>query len=327
MKNQISKFKLNNLLPYLFTRTKLRFFDKFDSKYPSKDVQILDQTVSLSMKDLEQKYLAADCVREPENLLVYRALAKTKLVNTFVDVGANCGHVAASILNYYDNILLFEPNPKLANLLRQLYASYSHVKVIECAIVDEASVGTLTLNVPDDSSGLATLGQTHLSAQHANSHTYSIRASTLELESVGFDLSKAYIKIDVEGFEENIIRSASKIINNLRPIVGFEALSIEAAEKCGSLFNNHIFYCSRFDFLENGGALSRSVFGMLKALVFGSNIELLKIQNLKDIKLVNFSQVYAVPVEKSTAFEKSVQDYSQFIGAVDVSKLHAWKKI
>jgi FkbM family methyltransferase len=325
MNNTLAKFTLSNLFSYLYTRTRLRFFDKFDQKKPDIVVEILGKNISLSMKDLEQKYLAADCIREPENLLIYRAIARAGLVNTFIDIGANCGHVAASILNNYKNILLFEPNPKLANLLRQLYSDSDHVKVIECAIVDESSVGSLILSVPDASSGLATLGQTHLSVQHENAHTYKIKASTLAIETEGYNLANSYIKIDVEGFEENIIRSAVDIINKLRPIVGFEALSIEAALKCSDLFDSHIFYCSRFDFLEKGGALSKSIPGMIKAILFGSSIEVIKIHNLKKIGLINFSQIYAVPKEKEDQFDYAIKSYSQYVDVIDVSKLHAWK--
>jgi FkbM family methyltransferase len=324
MNSSFAKLKLSGLFSYLLTRSRLRFFNKANALSPQKVVTIFGHAVNLSMMDLEQKYLAADCIREPENLLVYRALASSGLVNTFIDIGANCGHVAASILNSYAHILLFEPNPKLAELLRQIYAGQKHVEIKECAIVDEASVGALTLTVPDDSSGLATLGGTHLSDQHGQFKTFQIRASSLSEEIRGYDLATSYIKIDVEGFEANIIQSAKSLINERRSIVGFEALSSKAAINCSKLFDNHVFYCARFDFLENGGALSRSIIGMIKALVFGANIEILKLNNLESSDLANFSQIYAVPAEKAQEFEKSVLSYSAVIQTLDLSRLKAW---
>jgi FkbM family methyltransferase len=324
MNSSFARFKLSGLLPYLLTRSRLRFFDKANVKAPGKSVSIFGRIVSLSMVDLEQKYLAADCIREPENLLVYRAIASSGLVNTFIDIGANCGHVAASILNNYAHILLFEPNPKLAELLRQIYIDQKHVEIKECAIVDEASVGTVTLTVPDDSSGLATLGGTHLSSQHGQFQTFRVKASTLAKEVDGYDLSASYIKIDVEGFEANIIQSAKVVINDQRSIVGFEALSGKAAINCAKLFNNHVFYCARFDFLENGGALSKSIMGMLKALMFGASIEILKLDKLESSDLANFSQIYAVPAEKAHEFERSILSYSASVKTLDLSRLKAW---
>jgi len=54
----------------------------------------------------------------------------------------------------------------------------------------------------------------------------------------------AYIKIDVEGFEGNIIKSAQKLINTQRPIVGFEALSHSVAQSCPECFKEYFLLCS-----------------------------------------------------------------------------------
>lgn len=311
-------------MPYLGRRARLRFFDKSTADSLTRTVKIFGQSVTLDVRDLEQKYLAADCVREPENLLVYRALARSGLVDTFIDVGANCGHVAASIVKDYAHIVLFEPNPKLAALLRQLFGTRPAIMIRECAIVDEASVGHLTLTVPDDSSGLATLGGTHLSKQHDRVHTYSVAASTLAAETEELSLKTAYVKVDVEGFEANIIKSAKELIDRQRPIVGYEALSNEAAMACARLFDRYVFYCARFDFLESGGALSRSLPGMLKALVFGAHIEVLKFGTIDECALTNFSQIFSVPVERVGGFEKAITDFAGSVGVVDLYKLRTW---
>jgi FkbM family methyltransferase len=327
MNNIIVKFKLSALITYLFMRLKLRLVGSVSNFKSQASVRIFGQTIELSTADLEQKYLAADCIREPENLLIYRAIAHAGVVDTFVDIGANCGHVAASISHNYSQILLFEPNPKLAALLRKIFTQQSHVKIVELAIVDEASAGNLTLVVPDNSSGLATLCKTHLSIQQKNAQTYNVIGSTFTLETGGYDLAKAYIKIDVEGFEENIIRSAMTLIDKQRPIVGFEALSNAAANSCGKLFESHAFYCSRFDFLENGGALSRSAWGILKAIFFGAHIEVVRINNLMDVELENFSQIYAVPRERSTSFERAIANYSDLVKVVNLNELRSWKLV
>lgn len=321
MEQKITSLKLDGLFRYLSKRTKLRYLK---SRNKHHKLTMLGQSVELDMEDLEQKYLAADCVREPENLIVYQAISKSGLVNTFVDIGANCGHVAASVMNDYASVILFEPNPKLAALLRIIFKNQKNIVIRECAIVDATSVGELTLTVPDDSSGLATLGGTALSAQHLKVHQYQVKASTLAHEVEGFSMANAYVKIDVEGFESNIIESAKDLINSQRPIVGFEALSAAAALNCTKLFKDYDFYCARFDFLENGGALSRSVFGMTKALIFGANIEVLKLNNLDNSNLDNFSQIYSVPREKAEEFEKSILTYSTKNPVFNLKYLKTW---
>jgi FkbM family methyltransferase len=323
MSSTIASIKLKGLAPYLLTRARLRFSSAPENH--TKDASILVQKVSLNLLDLEQKYLFADCVREPENLFVYKAIAETGMADVFVDIGANCGHVALSVLPYYRSLLLFEPNPALAEVLRTIFTGQDKVVIRECAIVDENSVGEMTLTVPQDSSGLATLGVTELSKQHRQVDSYKIKASTLANEIEGFSLGKAYIKIDVEGFEANIIDSAKNLINTSRPIVGFEALSKQSALSCANLFNDYVFYCARFDFLELGGALSRSMLGMIKALTLGANFEIIKLDDLNSCQLENFSQIYSVPREKSEIFEKAITVYTARNPIFDLSVLKTWR--
>lgn len=324
MDTRLALFPLRGLLPYFLIRAQLRFLNQSNDRSGGKAVTIFGQALVLDVVDLEQKYLAADCVREPENLLVYRAIAHSGLVDTFIDIGANCGHVAASIRGDFAHVLLFEPNPKLAMLLRTLFRNQAHIGVRECAIVDEASVGNLALTVPDESSGLATLGGTTLSKEHERVHVYDVKASTLETELQGYSVQNAYIKIDVEGFESNIIESARSLINSGRPIVGFEALSNQAARNCARLFDEYVFYCARFDFLENGGALSRSAAGMAKALIFGGNIEIIKLGDLEQTNLNNFSQIYSVPQEKAAQFEASILAYADRHRIFNLGCLKTW---
>jgi FkbM family methyltransferase len=322
MSSTITRIKLKGLASYLLTRARLRFSAVPENQI--KDVSILGQKVKLNLLDLEQKYLLADCVREPENLFVYRAIAETGMADVFVDIGANCGHVALSVLPHYRNLLLFEPNPTLAEILRVIFSGQNKVVIKECAIVDESSVGEMTLTVPQDSSGLATLGVTELSKQHHQTNSYKIKTSTLANEVEGFSLEKAYIKIDVEGFEANIIDSAKNLINTQRPIVGFEALSKESALGCANLFDDYVFYCARFDFLESGGALTKSLLGMIKALAFGANIEIIKLDDLNKCELENFSQIYSVPREKSEIFEEAISGYTLRNPVFDLTALTTW---
>jgi len=323
MFTKLSSIKINGLFGYLITRANLRFFPRLNN-HLTLSHSITRRIIDLDPRDLEQKYLAADCIREPENLLIYRAIASSQLVTNFIDIGANCGHVALSIINYYEKILLIEPNPKLAELLRKLFEENHHVKIKECAIVDASSVGSLTLTVPDISSGLATLGVTRFISEQSKVQFYDVKASTLEKEIGNLDLSVSYIKIDVEGLEAKIISSMRSLINQSRPIVGFEALSLSAALNCASYFERYIFYCARFNFLENGGALSRSKLGLFSGLIFGSQIEFIKLNISNELSLDNFSQIFAIPVEKSELFEKSVINYMAARSTINLNGLKTW---
>jgi FkbM family methyltransferase len=319
---KVASLKLSGLKAYLYERAALRYFSKSERW---QTVDILGHSIKLDRLDLEQKYLAADCVREPENLVIFRALAKSGLVENFVDIGANCGHVSLSVLNDFQTLDLFEPNPLLASQLRQMFAASAKVTIHECAIVDEASAGTLTLTVPAESSGLASLGSTALSVQRTDMNSYQVRATTLESELQSRTLSKSFVKIDVEGFEESIISSSRSILHRDRPIVGYEALSRELATACATLFESYVFYCARFDFLKSDGALTSSIGGIARAVCNGGNIEVLRLENLAATPLTNFSQIYAVPSEKKSAFENAIRDYFSGLQKLDLKTLKTWR--
>lgn len=323
MKNKISSIKITNLLPYLLTRFLLRFIPLKLLFIPSR-INIYNNFVHTEKSDLEQRYLSVDCVREPENLLLYKAIASFGIAEHFVDIGANCGHVSLSVIADYKKIILFEPNPKLHSILHNMFKGHNHVIIKKCAIVNEDSVGYMKLNVPDSSSGLATLGD-FLVKQSDDTSSYKIRASTLSKEISPMHLKNAYIKIDVEGLEEKIIGSIHPIINRYKPIIGFEALSSLIALKCMRQFKGYSFYCARFNFLENGGALSRSVLGIFKGLFFGSSIDFIKINNFNRLEFDNFSQIYAVPNSKAVKFESAIKNYFNNLRTCDLSKLKAWK--
>jgi FkbM family methyltransferase len=318
----LAKLQLKGLLSYLLSRAYYRFFSGTNAHF---EAYIFGSQVTLMTQDLEQKYLALDCVREPENLVVYKALAEASLVDGFLDIGANCGHVAASIVDDYATVHLFEPNPKLADLLRKIFALKPSVVVHECAIVDIASVGTMKLSVPRLSSGSASLGQTDFLVKQDHSFDeYTVRTVTFENEMASSSLARSFIKIDVEGFEENVISSSAEYINRNRAIVGFEALSLDLAVKCSSYFKNYEFYCARFDFIENGGALTSSGGGIVKALTKGGNISVLKLHDLPNCGIRNFSQIYAVPTEKQVEFESAVKLAFLRRKYLDLPSLKTW---
>ena len=320
---KIASIKLKKLPTYLLKRAFLRFAP-LRLLSISDRIKINNCFITINKKDLEQKYLAIDCVREPENLILYKAISSFGIAKNFIDIGANCGHVSLSVVKDFKIVILFEPNPKLHPILTGMFKDYDHVLIKKCAIVDNEHIGFMNLNVPESSSGLATLGD-FLLKKSGNTSSYKIKANILSKEVSSQHLKNAYIKIDVEGLEEKIINSIHPIINRYKPIVGFEALSTLSAIRCMRHFKGYSFYCARFNFLENGGALSRSAFGIFKTLFFGSSIDVIKIRNFNRMKFNNFSQIYAVPNTKAINFESSIKEYFNNLGSYDLSEAKAWK--
>lgn len=325
MTNVIANFKISGLFQYLLSRFWMKILYAINyNKGKSQSINFNNSIVNLKLEDLEQLYLYKDCIREPENTILYKALAKYRIVDLFVDIGANCGHVACSVMQDFNKIVLIEPNPYLFTILKSIFANSKNVTLNECAIVSSPSLKTVTLSVPVTSSGLASIGDSHLSLG-SDCIAYEVAANTLDSILIN-EQGRPYIKIDVEGLEFEIIKSALGYIQSNRPVVGFEALTKERALHCSELFVDYSFYCSRFNFMESGGALSKSLLKLFSSLFSGHNIQILKIENISAVDITNYSQLIAVPNEISCRLEKAVSDFSIDYPTVNLNNFRSWSK-
>ena len=68
-----------------------------------------------------------------------------------------------------------------------------------------------------------------------------------------------------------------------------------------------------------------SFMGMLKGLVMGAHIEVIKLEDMTKTELENFSQIYSVPHEKTEIFEKSVINYISKNKILNLNQLKTWQ--
>jgi len=115
-------------------------------------------------------------------------------------------------------------------------------------------------------------------------------------------LHPTLIKIDVEGFEEQVIRGATDAIREHLPILAFECDDEEQFENCrGLLPSSWAFYHIYSDVrpalrkIDQMGPVARS-------LVVGSRTYVSKIGKVSGY----LSLVYAVPKEKQQIFERAL---------------------
>lgn len=303
---------LSGLPGYLLMRARMRYFRRSPAGDARVQKTLLGKSVALDESDLEQEYLIKDCVREPENVFLYKAVAEGGLADVFVDVGANCGHVALQVFDTYKNLILIDANPNAFQVLQSIFGSEEKVSLIHAAMVNDGSIGFVDLKVPDGHSGLGSI----VHDDSVAGHTYHCKASTLDAVLASPEGRKLYVKIDVEGAEQSVIEGGLAAFDRLDPIVGFEALSKELAITCGKYFTDHSFYFGRFGFLDRSGALTRSIPGLLGALITGGSIDIYKTDNLQDVEFDNFSQVVAVRRSKAVAFEAALADHAKSMSNV-----------
>lgn len=147
--------------------------------------------------------------------------------STFIDIGANVGTICIPIGALGVPVVAFEPNKELAGILLQ-NASANNLKidVLNLALSDpQNSNSYLTLNSPIGNTGATSL-LSDWSLSKSNNKKTECYVSTLDksLEFLNFKTEgkKLIIKIDVEGYEREVLNGSTRAINLYRPIVIFE---------------------------------------------------------------------------------------------------------
>ncbi len=133
-----------------------------------------------------------------------------------LDVGANLGEYATSILNSLESnsgeIHLFEPSPYCMDLLNKKFHATSNVYLNECACSDSEGVVKLYFDKPG--SELASLYQRDLK-EYAIDLSLSLDVKTITLEKYISECSLGHvdlIKIDVEGHEKAVLIGMGKYL-------------------------------------------------------------------------------------------------------------------
>jgi len=181
-----------------------------------------------------------------------------------IDVGAHVGDVLQHMVGASPGTehIAVEPLPHLAADLR---INFPSVRVEEFALVEQPA-GPLQFHHVHTNPGYSGIRQRSFDRPHEEVELIEVQTARLD-DLVGSDQSPVLIKLDVEGAELGVLRGASRILSDSRPIVVFEH-GLGAANHYDTtpraihqLFDGHgyeIFLLGTW--LENGPALSRDQF-------------------------------------------------------------------
>lgn len=163
-----------------------------------------------------------------ETALAWRSLPELRLAAELcrpdrgaIDVGANNGMFAWAMSRRAAWCAAFEPNPLYIDRLRR---SLPRLRLHACALGDRAGRATLSVPVVDGVpyGGYGSLAATSALAEYPRQH---IEVAVETLDSFDFE-NVGVIKIDVEGFEEQVLEGGLRTIVCSRP-----ALLIEIEER------------------------------------------------------------------------------------------------
>lgn len=143
---------------------------------------------------------------------------------SFVDVGANVGHHSLFMSGLVDEVIAFEPFPSVLHELRSKLAinHVRNVRVVPVGLSDSdqelpyfASTGA--------NSGIGSFLE-HGTAQYEAASTLSVRQGDPLFEQLGVPRIDI-LKVDVEGFEPQVLRGLRNRIARDRPIILTELMN------------------------------------------------------------------------------------------------------
>ena len=172
---------------------------------------------------------------EPKMVKLFQTLIKEDYV--VIDVGANIGCTSILFGELANQVISFEPSPTTFNLLQKniKQSGLENITLLNYALGSSSSISEITYS-PTNRSGGFISNKTNIRAGHI---TEKIKIEKLDdiigdlnipkldregcrgnlgLPNRGVD----FIKIDVEGFEKEVIEGAINTINKFQPIIVLE---------------------------------------------------------------------------------------------------------
>lgn len=147
------------------------------------------------------------------------SVLKTLSPDGIIDVGANRGQftLACRIVFPHLPIVAFEPIPGEAVTYRRVHGKITRITLIETALGDAAGTAILHLSKSADSSSLLPIGkrQAELFQNTIEIGTLQVTVKRLDDFATNWDAcSRLLLKIDVQGFELNVLRGAIQTLRS-----------------------------------------------------------------------------------------------------------------
>jgi len=238
--------------------------------------------IARSILSLKKKLLHPETVKQEKSEMIFYSQF-LKRGDLCFDVGANIGNKTNIFLKLGAKVVAVEPQELACRKINELYGDNKNLSVINKGLADKP--GFLELLIGEDRSVLATMSEkwqkeNGFSKNDTWNKIEKVPVTTLDSLITEYGLPK-FCKIDVEGFEEQVLRGLSRSI----PYLSFEFHKsfFDEAKKC-------IDHLARL-----GPARFNACFGTPMEFVFkqwvGIDELLLKIEHSEDKDL--WGDIYA----------------------------------
>src|SRR5882757_4187367 len=158
-------------------------------------------------------------------------ISRSGTTELMIDIGANIGNHSVALAPLFRRVEAVEPHPVLyrvleANMLRN---RLSHVSCHNFGLGKTG--GTVTLEESPHEHSISRVAERSVlppetfglsEEQFGNRYPIQLKSAHDFVAQYADQLSGAFIKIDVEGMEQEIIESLEPLLRQYRPLVGFE---------------------------------------------------------------------------------------------------------
>ena len=160
---------------------------------------------------------------------------KKNNITLVLDVGANMGHYSEGIrmFGYEKKIVAFEPINRLYVLLDEKFENDKKVKVYNLALGNEKK--ELEINIASNNGSSSSILKPKLVKKEFKNISFN-KKETIKIQKLDniineFSNSKdnIYLKLDVQGFEKNVIEGSLKTLNRIK-IIQLETSTIQLYE-------------------------------------------------------------------------------------------------
>lgn len=161
-----------------------------------------------------------------------RALSHVKNWSFAIDIGANIGLWAKDLSSYFDKLVCFEPNPNCINYLKK-NIKIQTATIYSCALGSKEENKNLFIH-PINSGASSFVDNTKIGVDEESRPVYgSFPEETLKVnvnikKLDNFNFKKIdFIKIDVQGYEFEVLKGAEITLSINNPIICIEEDSPE----------------------------------------------------------------------------------------------------
>jgi FkbM family methyltransferase len=182
----------------------------------SRIIQKRGYRVAAFANDLIGNWISVFGVWEHEELdqvfKFLKPLSPKFLTSTALDVGANIGNHTMCFAQFFDKVVAFEPNRKTYELLRLNSQAFSNIAPLNYGLGESKGISIM-------SEDLLNSGGAMISSETTQGVPITIEA----LDSLDFgNVDISLIKLDVEGFEEKVLKGGLHLIQRHAPVILLE---------------------------------------------------------------------------------------------------------